>query len=375
MKQNSPYKIECIKLNLQDSAFIATWRQLLSDAYGPEKIYQTPEFFYFLQETNNGHDHIELLSISEIESGQLIGVIPIRFRNLTLDFAMGNRAFTALKMKVITLLGSVPLIPLKAQLLEDLLSYLLSQFPSCSAISMAALPRNSAFNTYITDTTSITAQYGVYVMHGWREGHTIPLPDSFENYLQKFSSKKRFNLKRQIRQLKEHSGGELQLERIENPEKVSSLTNALDIAAPPGLRRTFLSEEKLTALAKNGLLLSYILRTADKVHAVIFGTRSEHTLHIHNICYPPDLGRLSVGTSILYLAIEDLTTNFKIKSIDLGYSNPTYTHLSSNTIEIRGHVLIFRKNLFNLFLFFIHKYYFEKIMLLKTFLNQRRHHK
>jgi CelD/BcsL family acetyltransferase involved in cellulose biosynthesis len=210
------------------------------------------------------------------------------------------------------------------------------------------------------------------VLHGWRETHAIPLPADFQQYLQQFSAKKRFNLNRQIRQLRDHGNGQLQLNRIELPEQVAGFIAARNMLADRKIGSEFLSEEKFFALAEQGLLLSYVLLTGGQPCAVILATRSEHILHIHNIFYLAALARLSVGTSALHLAIEDLTTNFDITSIDLGYSNPSYSHQSSNTVEIRGHVLLFRKTWRNRILCLTHRQYVKKVEMIKTLLEKYR---
>ena len=53
-----------------------------------------------------------------------------------------------------------------------------------------------------------------------RPFHFITLPATFEDYLKTFSSKKRHQLRREMKLLPERGGGDLQLERIENTEQI-----------------------------------------------------------------------------------------------------------------------------------------------------------
>jgi CelD/BcsL family acetyltransferase involved in cellulose biosynthesis len=359
------YAIEPTQLHDRNESFLSLWRQLLSTSASPEKIYQTPEFFTFMEKTNSSDDRIELFSIRSIKTGQIIGIIPARFRKLSFDFVAGSRNFAAPSINVIVLLGSVPLISVKPELFEYFLAYLFEQYPSCRALSMPTLPRESELLSYIQDSKAISRQYRLHVLQGWRECHAIPLPSSFEQYLQQFSSKKRFNLKRQIRLLQEHGNDNLCLKRIEKPEQIAELIKAIRMIATPELLATVTSENSFIELARQGLLHSYILNCGEFPFAVILATRSDDVLHIHNICYPPELAHMSPGVSILHMAIEDLTNNFKFSSIDLGYSNPGHKQQSSNSIQIRGHLLVLRKTLANRLLCVMHDVYLKQLNTLK----------
>lgn len=366
------YVFECALPRYREENFLSVWRHLLSLSSSPEKIYQTPEFFEFVQKTKAASDRNELLSITRRQTNGNIGIVPLRFREQAFEFRFGSRMLLAPTVQVAMLLGSTPLFPMESGLFDEVVHEIFSRFPSVDAISMAALPLTSELQEYIKDSTSIRALYNVYVMHDWRETHAIPLPEHFDQYLQQFSAKKRFNLNRQIRQLREHGNGQLQLDRIERPEQVANFIIARNSLIEPKMHSAFLSEDKFTVLAEQGLLLSYVMSSGGQPCAVILATRSEYVLHIHNILYLSTLARLSVGTSILHLAIEDLITNFKINSIDLGYSNPSYSHQSSNAIELRGHVLLLRKTWRNKILRFSHRLYVKQIEIFKSFLENYR---
>ncbi len=351
----------------REEKFLSIWRHLLSLSSSPEKIYQTPEFFSFMQTTKGANDRTELLSVKCGHSNEIIGIVPLRFREQAFEFGFGSRMLLAPTVHVASLLGSTPLFAMDPGLFDAIVSEVFLRFPNIDAISMMALPFISELQGYIKNSTSIRALFDVYVMHGWRETHSITLPEHFDQYLQQFSSKKRFNLNRQIRQLREHSNGQLRLDRIERPEQIANFILARNSLIEPKMHSSFLSDDKFTVLAEQGLLLSYVLSSGEQPCAVILGTRSEHVLHIHNILYLSTLARLSLGTSILHLAIEDLIDNLKITSIDLGYSNPSYSHQSSNEIELRGHVLLLCNSWRNKILFFSHNIYVKKIEILKTF--------
>jgi CelD/BcsL family acetyltransferase involved in cellulose biosynthesis len=174
--------------------------------------------------------------------------------------------------------------------------------------------------------------------------------------LEKFSSKKRYNLNRQIRQLSEQVGT-LELERIERPEQVAGMIGSLDALADAGELKTIMSEQTFVALAAQGLLLSYVLRAGDQVLAAILGTRSPDTLHVHNIFVDKKLLSLSVGTSAMHLAIKDLTGLGCLNSIDFGYGTPNHEFRSSHVLETRAQVLLFDRTRSISLLFFLHRHF------------------
>lgn len=364
------YTFESATNKLRDPELLTVWRQLLVSSSSPEKIYQSPEFFEYLFQTNDGHDQIELILIRRADENEIVGVVPIRFRSESFDFGVGARVFLAPKIPVIILLGSVPLFPLIPGLLDALVKHLFVQFPLCRAVSLPALPSNSEMHTCVKDSMDLQSQFGIHVLHGWRESHSIPIPVMFDQYLQQFSAKKRFNMKRQIRLLAGHVGGELRLDRIEKPEQIEGLVKARNSIIAPKTHPTLLSQKKLQGLAQLGLLHCYALMSGDRTLAVLMATRSDNVLHLHNIYYAEDLARFSVGASALFMAIEDLTANFNFESIDLGYSNPSYNHQSSNLVEERGHILLLRRKLSMRLLSLAHERHVQILNLVKNQTNR-----
>jgi CelD/BcsL family acetyltransferase involved in cellulose biosynthesis len=356
-KNMQKYSVENATNSRNDAPVLSAWRELLAVSASAEKVYQTPEFFEFLIDTNNGNDHIEILVIRSSDTKHIVGVIPIRFRRQSFRFSLGLRSLAQPTLEVITLLGSVPLISAEHAAFEVLLKYLFETYPSCSALSMPSLGRDSDWHAYIQASSVLESAYCRYVIEQWRECHLIPMAMNFEAYLQRFNSKKRFNLKRQVRLLREFGEVDMQLDRIEHSDQIPALLAARKSLVPAEWLPQLLGQKIFQGLAKQGLFLSYVLRAGDKAYAVIVATRSENKLLIHNIYYHPDVAHLSAGISILYMAIEDLISNFHMESIDLGYSNPASNHHASNKIEIRGHMLLLRKTWKNRLLISTHQTY------------------
>ncbi|MFZ6748703.1 GNAT family N-acetyltransferase [Undibacterium sp. Ren11W] len=372
LKDMQKYIVENATNIPNDASILSAWRELLSASTSTEKVYQSPEFFDFLTDTNSGHDHIEVLVIKNADTRHIIGIIPIRFRAQVFRYSLGARSLAAPTLQVITLLGSVPLISPDHAGFEALLQYLFKNYPSCGAVSMPSLPLNSVWHSYIQRSAVIENEYCNYVIDEWRECHLIPLAPSFDEYLQRFNSKKRFNLKRQVRLLREFSGTDLQLDRVEHTDQIPTLIAARKSMVPAEWLPQLLGQKIYQGLARQGLFLSYVLRSGDRAYAVIVATRSERKLLIHNIYYHPDVAHLSAGISILYMAIEDLITNLHMENLDLGYSNPANNHHASNEIEIRGHMLLLRKTWKNRLLILTHQAYVTLFNEIKKMLGKQK---
>ncbi len=363
--ESPKYRFDIATDRLQEEFFLANWNQLLADGESQDAIYQTPEFFNFLLETSNDQSRLKIFSITRIEDEQLVGIVPVRIRDETISFQAGSKKWGQKNFQVVGLLGSMPLAPAEPDLTEKIFIYLLKQFDDCQAICMATLPSASTLWNAIRNSTLIPEKFCIYPVDGWRQCHTIPLFSSFELYLQQFSAKKRYNLNRQIRLLREHCGA-LSLHRVWKPSEVPRLMSAINILAPKEAKSIFLSEEKCRALASHHLLLCYVLDCADSPVALIFGTHSSKVFHVHNILYSSILPDFSIGTSVLHLAIEDLTTSFNFSSIDLGYGIPGHNYQSSNITKERGYVLIFKKTIKNRIFCWLHHFHGNMVMASKV---------
>lgn len=338
-----------------EPTFCILWQALVADSLSQQKIDQTPAFFKVLQETCNPRERLELLTVTRQSDGALAGVVPVRICTQELNFNLGPLKLHTCKIEMINLLGSIPAVPSGSAMADRLVSHLLALFPSSKAVFMQALPLDSAQWQHLADIGAGGGVLSTALMGPWRECHTLPLPATFAHYLERFSAKKRYNLNRQIRRLTEQVGM-LELERIERPEQVRAMMEALSALLSEAEWKTVLSEKHFTALAAHGLLLCHVLRAGGQVLAAILATRSPDTLHVHNIFVEKKHLALSVGTSAVHLAIKDLTGLGCLRAIDFGYGTPNHEFRSSHVLETRAQVLLFDNTKSISLLFFMHRH-------------------
>jgi CelD/BcsL family acetyltransferase involved in cellulose biosynthesis len=330
-EDGSAFDITCITAEFGLPHWTGTWRRLLAESRSPEKIYQTPEFFRFLVDSQTtASDQFELFLIKDRVQDDIVGIVPVRISTMALDFSLATW-----QPRVIRLLGSVPLIPGDAVLWHQLFAHLLRAFPDCAAVSMQAFP------VEMEALLEADRRHRPLVMHGWRACHTIPLPADVPSYMGKMSAKKRYNLGRQYRILQQ-STGPLELVRIDRSATVKDLVAGVIALAPDGDRaRTAARDYRV--LAANRLLLSYVLRSDDKVVAVIAGSRYGDTWHIHQILYAPQYRHLSAGATALHTALQDVITHFAFTTADMGFGTPRDRFASTHVLQSRAHVLVGRR--------------------------------
>ena len=341
---NDTYLIEDASTQVGDHALIARWRALLADSDSHGRVYQSPEFFDYLLSTATQHAPPQLFTVKERLSGIVIGVVPLTLRCHDMNFSAGRLRLGSLPVPSVVLLGSAPLMPAEPALLDLLLDFLLKHFPQCQAISLTSLPSDSGLWRYIARGRR---NYRTHVLNDWRDCHQIPLPASFDAFMAQFNSKRRYNLKRQQRQLSERGGGQLTLYCIEQPDQLAAMGKALSRLSTPEHRAQLWTPQEMHELARHGMLLCYQIDCGGLPCALMLGLQSSETLHLFNIFHDSALDHLSVGTTVLHMAIEDMCKRRHFKRIDLGYGKPGHSYTSTNVTVQRAHVLLMRANLRN----------------------------
>ncbi len=315
------------------AALSADWDGLLADSPSPEKIYQSPAFFRYLKDTA---DPCSLLVARRRGDGAVLGIVPLRPRRHALEFRMGPLGAWRWKMPVVQLLGSVPLLRDAPGLFDAVLASIFVRYPQARGVSLQAVPSE------LFDRFARLHGMGVSVLDGWRECHTIELPESFDVYLQKLSSKKRYNLQRQVRQLAAEAG-EIEVIRIERPEQVASLFDAMRALMPAADLAAFPAQHKFERLAAGGLLYSCVVRCAGVPVGVVVGSNGIGRWLVHNIVSDDKYQHLSAGTSTMHLALKEMMAAHALSGADFGYGTPNRDFRSSHQLQTRGHVLLWRR--------------------------------
>ncbi|MGZ5201326.1 MAG: GNAT family N-acetyltransferase [Telluria sp.] len=332
-----------------DAGLLARWDALLAQSTSEEKLYQTPAFFRYLQETAAPHEPYALFGITRRVDGVLAGLVPARLIREDVRFRAGRLGAFNISRPAVQVLGSVPMLP-HPGLLPALAQRLLQHWPQACAVSMQAMPRNEFGRC------GALSGWRVRVLDGWRDCHTIALPESQQAYLQRLSSKRRYNLSRQLRLLAAHAG-ETALQRIDGAEQVDDLFDALRGLMSPAEFAAYPRREKFASLAAHGLLLSYVLRCGGKPVGAVIATRAQRKWHVHNVFCAWDLHQFSPGTGVIHLALCDLLDQGGCVEADFGYGTPNQDFTSARILKTRGHVLLYRPRSTMALVLALHRWY------------------
>jgi hypothetical protein len=182
------------------------------------------------------------------------------------------------------------------------------------------------------------------------------LPDSIDAYLKHFSAKKRYNLSRQVRLLTE-AAGPLHVLRIDAPGQVGPMLDAMVATDASRAAGRGAEQARLESLARHGLLLSYVIRCGQTDVAVVYGLRSASVWHVYKILCRQDYLHLSVGTSAIHLAVQDVLAHSTFAHIDFGYGTPHAEFRSTHVLQTRGLVLLHRARSLTAWLLKVHGRY------------------
>ena len=325
---------------------------LVDDSDNLNAMYRSPVWFDHLQSM----DEQEQLApaVARDPSERDVGVAPLRLARSSLDFDVAGNKLCSFSILKVFSLGGGPLGPQDPAPLDALFQSILDAFPLADGIGFSAVQAGSFLWKYLFDSPFLAKHFFPYSINGIHEYHVKHLPFTFAEYLAQFDSKKRYNMKRQVRLLREFGGGEPELRRIETPEDLPFYHDALarlgNIKHPVDSSACLCSplsrDYRLRrSIAERSLLRSYILRCGGEIVGCIRGTQYQGRYLIDSIQYRPDYARFSPGVVMLYLGIMDLLTHRPPRLISFGFGEPDRKHYHANLILDYGSVILFRKTL------------------------------
>ena len=345
-----------VKSEEQTSWILQLWKGVLTRYANTREPQQTPEFFDFVRRFSSSSDFPRIFC--EFRGSEAKSLIALRQIPFHIVFHVGQRnlTFPWSTYKACVLLGSKPvaLVDGEGSDLPDILIRTISQLPDCDMLTLPAITEPIWETlTAARDRFSSAGLY-LHILNGWRECHLIALPDTFQAYEKQFSKKKRYNVNRQIRLLKEHYAGDLQLRKISAPDDVGEILSAVKEIQTEKRKEHMQDIQKYAHLASSGILLAYVLLCQGKAKGIAIGLKTSSTYKLTTLLINEPDAQFSPGSSLMHLMIQDLIENEKISEIDMGYGAPRQKTTSQNIVEKRGYLLISRNSLAIRFDLFLH---------------------
>ncbi len=168
--------------------------------------------------------------------------------------------------------------------------------------------------------------------------YTISLPPTYDEFLARYSAKKRYNLRRQFRQLEQYAGAGLTLRRFETPDEVPEfLAFWAQILANretthPGRMSLVGQESRNRRLAGLGLFCSYVLFGGDRPIATLLGYQYGSVFVVERTLHDQGYNAFSPGTCLLHTVVEQLLAAGSTRLINLGYGSPGHDYRATHTV-------------------------------------------
>ena len=333
---------------------LGEWERLVAETDNIKRIYQSPQWLAHLRATAGGTRLV--LAAARDPGGRLLGLAPLSLGPTSLAFEVSGRRLARPRFHQLSLLGGQPLLPPVPALYDSLLVALHGAFPGCGALGLGRVPRGGFLWCCLRQSPVVLELFLAHRPDGPGLYHTLPLGPTLDDYLARFNAKKRYNLNRQVRVLREHARGRLELVRVDSRAQVGALLDACvrlarhaggargyhgrDLASPGG-------EHPFADLAGRGLLRCYLLLCDATPVAAMLGYQYRD---VYSVCCTPyhrDFARFSPGAVLLHLAVADLLGHRPVGLIDFGFGEPHYNYSSTHASWEGASVLLFRRGLAN----------------------------
>lgn len=162
----------------------------------------------------------------------------------------------------------------------------------------------------------------------WQYQHYfVEFRSTFEDYLKKFSSKSRYNLKRDLRKFAERCGGQLQWREYRTAEEMDAFyRQALDLSTKTyqerllqvGLPRSDEYGRDLKERASRGEARGYLLFDGEKTVAYLLVKARGEILMLDYLGYDPEYRQWSPGSVLQYCVLERLFQERAFRMLDFG---------------------------------------------------------
>jgi hypothetical protein len=233
-------------------------------------------------------------------------------------------------------------IPAGESWLDELFSTVLERHPQRLPLKLDNVPVDSHLYDYLFSSQFIRNSFIVYQVPWAKRIQTITLEPSYDQFLARYSSKKRYNLRRQFRLLETKAGGGIALRRCESTADVPAFFEAYRELYESGNRIQYgtrrwkmapelRSEMELTS--RHGLMLGYLLMAKERPVSCAYGWRLGKVYMLIRTIFDPEYEDVSPGTALLQLMIEDLIKEKRTTLINLGYGHPDAEFRATNVIH------------------------------------------
>lgn len=329
------------------------WEGSILRRGGLYALYQSPTWWEHLQATVTADELALAITCNE---GVPQGVVPVQIGQCQLDFIVRRRKLLRFALPAMILLGGEPLLPPDPDVHDRLFLDLFRAFPQCEALYLKSVPTSSYCWQHCRPECWRNKEILLHDRGRPRPFHWIELPNAFEEYLAKFTAKQRYNLKREVRLLTARGDGRLELRRVERAVDVPLFLQD----AGQAYRRSWQFRElgpqsvlepsqpqRLSDLARRGILRCYSLTCGDEPCAFVLGYQFHGVYHAVEIAYDQMFAEYSPGAVLFYLMIEDLISCNRPDCVHFGIGDSDYKRRFANRHDEDASILLLRNTASN----------------------------
>jgi CelD/BcsL family acetyltransferase involved in cellulose biosynthesis len=355
------------------------WYEFIDKAKKINNLYQSPVWFEHLSAA--GKATKLFLAVARNVNEQIAGFVPLILDNFNLKFDVYAYTIFRIPLKAVFILGSEPIFPENETLYVSFINAIWEKFPEYKSIYMDNVLSDSFFYETACNYKDLQKRAIIHIPDGLRAFHLVNLPLTFDEYLSNFKNKKRYNLKRQVKTLRQYGEGRLELVRIVSTEQVQEfIDGAVTVAKKswqhsrigPRIENSQQWKDKLHDMAKRSILRSYLLKCNEIPCAFVYGYQYRDVYHYAEIAYDESYAKYSPGTVLLYLLMEDLTSVNAVDIVNFGIGDALYKQEFGNVHSEDMSILLVRKTLLNTALMLSHKSFKLSISLMKRLINRFR---
>ncbi|HZW33735.1 MAG TPA: GNAT family N-acetyltransferase [Isosphaeraceae bacterium] len=310
------------------------WQALLEASEDLFAIYQSPFWFDTMREDAGSPGAPHALAVSRDADHRLVGIVPLFVTRERCVFPLiRGHVHTTSKREVITLPSGRLLLPPGAEGFDALLTSLAGHYPNGPTLKIENIPIPSPLHDYLHSSNLIRQRYFLHEVPYLDRVHTIPLPASYDAFLARYSAKKRYNLRRQLRLLQERTGNRLAMRRYDSVASVEELVASYE-ALSQNRHEEAEGEEPLLVLkspggvacllrrlARGGLLRAYVLEDGERPISCLLAAQFGGTFVLRRTLHDPAYNALSPGVALMHMAIEDLIKERPARVVNLGYGS------------------------------------------------------
>lgn len=317
---------------------------------GPLSLEQKPTWLLW----HHAHE-LERLGALVLADGQSIrGFAPFLLQQRPLKCYVGEFSVLHFNLRLLRFIAT-PRFPDDASGYDRMFGCI-QALSGIDGVFLEALPTESFLFRYLEKRETVKW----FVKQGSRaprEHFVAAIPDSYEEYAHKFSSKTRNTLGRRLKKLEKAAGGKLALERVTEEEQVDRFVeNAVAVSKKTyqwhllglGLREPDRLKRELRFLARHGWARCYLLWCGETPTAFMLGYQDHHSCYYIDVGFDRDWADFSPGTVLQVMVMQDLFAYRKPSVFDFG-GMAEHKKFFGNTSYDETDVHLFRRKPYPLF--------------------------